>query len=162
MGSCPMSPHGHRERTRVSITTLWRQGTDPSSPCGVRGWIHHLPKDPATLHGSIITLGRQGLDPSSLHRDRGWICHPPMESGTKPIPLKGCMSLVPQALLPKDTGGFLVLSQATGSPQPSGQSSCWTLRLCTETLGMDGKIGGGAAWGKAAGETAMEWLKGWC
>lgn len=84
---------------------------DPSSPRGVRGWIHHLPKDPATLRGSIISLGRQGLDPSSLHRDRGWIHRPPVEAGTKAIPHEGCTSPVPQALLPKDTGGFPVLSQ---------------------------------------------------
>lgn len=93
----------------------------PSPRCGGRGltqhlpvgsgWIHHLPKDPAALHGSIITLERQGLVPSSLHRDRGWIHHPAMKAGIKPIPHKGCMSPVPQALLPKDTSGFPVLSQ---------------------------------------------------
>lgn len=32
-------------------------------------------------------------------------------SGTKPVPYEGRISLAPQALLSKDTGGFPALSQ---------------------------------------------------
>lgn len=51
-------------------------------------------------HGDLLVHGRELLaEPAAVP-------HHPVEAGTEPVPCKGCIFPVPQALLPKDTSGF--------------------------------------------------------